>query len=143
MLALETLYRSMGFRFATVCMKDVQRNQYRARVALGENNVERQARFVFSAESARDVFHLAMENDADLVISDATDKKISELIPAWHRALLPDTASFILLPLIVQKKPFGFFYADRTQLAPEGVPPDETALIKTLKGQVLAALQSR
>jgi GAF domain-containing protein len=112
-------------------------------VALGEYNVERQARFVFSAESARDVFHLAMENDVDLVISDATDKKIIELIPAWHRALLPDTASFILLPLIVQKKPFGFFYADRTQLAPEGVPPDETALIKTLKGQVLAALQSR
>lgn len=143
MLALETLYRSMGFRFATVCMKDVQRNQYRARIALGEDNVERQARFVFSAESARDVFHLAMENDADLVISDATDAKIRELIPTWHRALLPDTASFILLPLIVQKKPFGFFYADRVRLAPEGVPPDETALIKTLKGQVLAALQSR
>jgi HD-like signal output (HDOD) protein len=143
MLALETLYRSMGFRFATVCMKDIARNQYRARIALGELNVERQAKFVFSAESARDVFHLAMENDVDLMISDASDRKISDLIPAWHRALLPDTASFILVPLIVQKKPFGFFYADRTQLAPEGVPPDESVLIKTLKGQVLAALHSR
>jgi hypothetical protein len=112
-------------------------------VALGEQSAERQAHFAFSAESSRDIFHLALENDADLMISDASDPKIGALIPLWHRALLPDAASFILLPLIVQKKPFGFFYADRTQRASEGVPPDETALIKTLKGQVLAALQSR
>ncbi|HTH44966.1 MAG TPA: HDOD domain-containing protein [Oxalicibacterium sp.] len=143
MLALETLYNGLGFRFAAVCMKDVQRNQFRARVALGEHDIDWQSRFVFSAQSSRDIFHLALENDADLMISDASDPKISALIPSWHRALLPDAASFILLPLIVHKKPIGFFYADREQVAPEGVPPDETALIKTLKGQVLAALQAR
>ena len=80
-----------------------------------------------------------MENDADLMISDAESLKIRDLIPTWHRALLPDARSFIVLPLVVQKKPFGFFYADRTQPAPEGVPSDEAALIRTLKGQVLAA----
>jgi len=48
-----------------------------------------------------------------------------------------------VLPLVVQRKPFGFFYADRALPAPEGVPADEAALIKTLKGQVLAALNSR
>lgn len=143
MLALETLYRSMGFRFATVCLKDIKTNQFRARMSLGESDAARQAGFVFPAASARDLFHLAMENDADLLISDATSPKIRDLIPAWHRALLPDTRSFIVLPLVVQKKPFGLFYADRAQIAAEGVPPDETALIKTLKGQVLAALNSR
>ncbi len=143
MLALETIYRSMGFRFATVCVKDIKSNQFRARISLGEDNTARQAGFVFSADSTRDLFHLAMENDADLLISDAGSPKIRDLIPAWHRALLPDARSFIVLPLVVQKKPFGLFYADRAQVAVEGVPPDETALIKTLKGQVLAALNSR
>ncbi len=143
MLALETLYHSMGFSFATVCLKDIKSNQFRARIALGENNAARQAGFAFSAMPARDLFHLAMENDADLMIADAGNPKIRALIPAWHRALLPDAASFIVLPLIVQKVPFGLFYADRRQTAPEGVPSDETALIKTLKGQVLAALHSR
>jgi HD-like signal output (HDOD) protein len=143
MLALETLYRSMGFRFATVCMKDIKTNQFRARISLGESNSARQTGFIFSAVSSRDLFHLAMENDADLMISDASAQKIHDLIPGWHRLLLPDARSFIVLPLVVQKKPFGLFYADRTQIAPEGVPPDETALIKTLKGQVLAALNSR
>lgn len=143
MLALETLYRSMGFRFATVCIKDVRTNQFRARIALGEENAARLARFVFPVTSSRDLFHLAMENDADLLISDASSPKIRELIPAWHRALLPDARSFVVLPLVVQKVPFGFFYADRAELALEGVPADETALIKTLKGQVLAALNAR
>ncbi|OWW22859.1 signal transduction protein [Noviherbaspirillum denitrificans] len=143
LLVLETLYNSMGFRFATVCLKDIHTHQFRARISMGEKNAERQADFVFPVHTARDLFHLALENDADLMISDATAPKIRDLLPAWHRTLLPDARSFIVLPLVVQKKQLGLFYADRAQAAPEGVPQDETALIKTLKGQVLAALHSR
>ncbi|HJW57895.1 MAG TPA: HDOD domain-containing protein [Burkholderiaceae bacterium] len=143
LLVLETLHRSMGFRFVTVCLKDVKSNQFRARISLGENNAVRQAGFVFPAESAHDLFHLAMDNDADLLISDADDPKIRNLVPAWHRALLANARSFIVLPLVVQEKAVGLFYADRAQSAPEGVPPEETALIKTLKRQVLGALNAR
>lgn len=143
MLVLETLYRSMGFRFATVCLKDVKTNQFRARIALGENNAARQSGFVFSANTSRDLFHLSMDNDADLLISDATETKIRDLVPGWHRSLLPDARSFIVLPLVVQKKPVGLFYADRALPAPEGVPPDETAMIRTLKRQVITALNTR
>ncbi len=140
LLVLETIYHSMGFRFATVCLKDPKSGQFRARVALGERNAARQAGFVFPMASQRDLFHLALENDADLMISDATASNIRALIPAWHHLLLADARSFIVLPLVVQKMPFGLFYADRVELAPEGVPTDEAALIKILKGQVLAAL---
>jgi HD-like signal output (HDOD) protein len=143
LLVLETLYRSLGFRFATVCLKDLKTSQYRARITLGEKNAERQAGFVFPTAYVRDLFHLAMENDADLLISDATDAKIRDLIPAWHQVLLPDARSFIVLPLVVHKKPLGLFYADRAQPAIEGMPADETALIKTLKRQVLTVLHSR
>jgi HD-like signal output (HDOD) protein len=143
MLALETLYRSLGFRFATVCLRDAKTNQFRARIALGDDAQRLQQGFAFPVDSKRDLFTLAMENDADLMIADATSAKIKELIPRWHRELIPEARSFIVLPLVLQKVPFGFFYADRICEAPEGVPPDETALIKTLKGQVLAALHAR
>ncbi|MDF3035326.1 MAG: hypothetical protein K0S28_600 [Paucimonas sp.] len=143
MLVLETLYRSLGFRFATICLKDIKSGEYRARIALGENNAARQAQFCFPSVASRNLFHLALENDADLLISDAEEPKIKNLIPHWHRTLLPDARSFIVLPLVLQGKPIGLFYADRTQPAPEGVPPDETALIKTLKSQVLTALNTR
>lgn len=137
---LETLYRSMGFRFATVCLKDVRAGQYRARLAFGDDHVRRQAGFTFPVASTRDLFHLAMENDADLMIADTAAPKIGDLLPAWHRQLLPDAKSFIVLPLVVGKVQLGLFYADRTAVAPEGVPPDETSLIKALKGQILVAL---
>jgi HD-like signal output (HDOD) protein len=143
MLALETLYRSLGFRFAVVCLKDLKSGQYRSRLAIGEQHAARQAAFNFPIPSARDLFHLSMENDADLMIADATSIKIRDLLPAWHRALLSDARSFIVLPLVVQKVQLGLFYADRVRPAPEGVPPDETALIKALKGQVLASLSQR
>jgi HD-like signal output (HDOD) protein len=137
---LETLYSSMGFRFATVCLRDARTGQYRARLSFGADDARLQAGFTFPATSSRDLFHLAMENDADLMIADATSAKIRDLLPAWHRALMADAASFIVLPLVVGKVQLGLFYADRTKPAPEGVAPDETALIKALKGQVLVAL---
>lgn len=140
LLVLETLYRSMGFRFATVCLKDIKLGQFRARVALGEGHASRQARFVFPMAPERDLFHLAMENNTDLMIADASSEKIRDLLPAWHRALLPDVRSFIVLPLVVQKVQIGLFYADRVLPALEGLPPDEVALIKALKNQILAAL---
>ncbi|OFA01470.1 HDOD domain-containing protein [Duganella sp. HH101] len=137
---LETLYRGMGFRFATVCLKDVRSGQYRARVAFGERHVERQAGFVFPTASGDDLFHLAIQNNADLMIADASAPKIRALLPEWHRQLLPDARSFIVLPLVVNSIQLGLFYADRALPAPEGVPPDETSLIRALKGQVLVAL---
>jgi HD-like signal output (HDOD) protein len=142
LLVLETLCNSMGFRFAAVCLKDMNSQYFRARITMGENHAARQAGFAFPVTATRDLFYLAMDNNADLMISDASVPKIRDLLPAWHRKLLPDTRSFILLPLVVQQKPVGLFYADRMRPAPEGVQPDETALIKTLKGQVLTALNA-
>lgn len=142
-LVLEILLHSLGFRFAALCVRDAAGKQYRARVALGANSGSYQAGFHFSIETGRDLFHLALDNDVDLFIADANEAKIRALIPAWHHSALADARSFIVLPLIVNKKPFGLFYADRNVAAPEGIPADEAALITALKGQVLAALGAR
>jgi hypothetical protein len=68
---LETLYRSMGFRFATVCLKDPRAGQYRARVSFGLDEGRVQNGFAFPIAPSRDLFHLAMENNADLMIEEA------------------------------------------------------------------------
>jgi HD-like signal output (HDOD) protein len=140
LLVLETLYSSLGFRFATVCLKDAQSGQFRARIAMGHNGAARKAGFVFTPSASKDLFTLALEKDVDLMISDVSVPKVRDLLPQWHRSLLPDSRSFMVLPLVLNKRQIGLFYADRDLPAPEGMPPDETALIKTLKGQVLAAL---
>ncbi|HEU4850987.1 MAG TPA: HDOD domain-containing protein [Telluria sp.] len=139
---LEALYRCLGFRFATVVLKDQRTLQYRARVAFGEGSAQVQSEFAFPIASARDIFHLAMENDADLMIEDAFTQKMRELLPTWYRKLRPDARSFVVLPLVVGGARLGLFYADRDAPAPEGVPPDEAALVKALKSQVIAALST-
>jgi hypothetical protein len=133
----------MGFRFATICLKDAKTGEYRARIALGEDAERRRDKLMFTVTNQKDLFKLAMDSDADLMISDATDSKIHDLLPVWHRELFPDARSFIVLPIVVHKNALGFFYADRSEPAPEGVPSDETAVIKILKSQVLAALSHR
>lgn len=143
LLVLETLYCAMGFRFATICLRDVQQGKFLARVAVGEKYIERQKGFQFSASKGNSVFELAMSKNVDLMIADASSPKIQTLLPAWHKALLPDTLSFIVLPLVIDQKALGFFYADRVFTAEEGVSPEETALIKTLKGQLLSAMMKR
>nr|MCH9638494.1 histidine kinase [Betaproteobacteria bacterium] len=140
---LKTLYSSLGFSYATVCLKDVKTNQFRARYSLGTNHAAIQQNFICPCASSDDLFSLAYNKNVDLSISDCTVPKMRSKLPKWHLKLLPKTQSFIVLPLIVNDKPIGFFYADRQQVAPEGISSDEMKLIKILKGQVLAALSSQ
>ena len=140
LLVLETLYSAMGFRFATVCLRDLSSNRYVARVAVGEQYAQRQKHFHFPVKHEADLFHLSMTNNVDVMIADAQTAKIRSLLPAWYQESMSDVHSFIILPLVIQKKPLGLFYADRAVCADEGVSPDETALIKTLKSQLQAAM---
>ncbi len=143
LLVLEVLYNSLGFRFVTICLKDIKTNQYRSRYSLGEKNEEIQRNFIFPTKSSTDIFSLSIKRDVDLMISDASTKKVRDMIPHWHRSLLTDARSFIVLPLVVNEKPIGLFYADRKQVAPEGITADEMKIIKTLKRQVMSALSAR
>lgn len=141
---VETLFVSLGLRFATVCLRDSRSGRYQSVVSIGEKQAERHARFGFPFLAAGDnIFHLAMENSADLMIEDAAMGRIRELVPEWHKTLLPDARSVIVLPLVQNGQPLGLFYGDRTKPAPEGISSDEAALIKTLVGQMQAALANR
>lgn len=143
MLILEIYYNSLGFRFITLCLRDSKMNCYRARSALGTNNMKYQKAINFPATASTDLFHLALQKNVDLLISDAHTPKIGKLIPKWHKELFPEVQSFMVLPLVTNNKPIGFFYADRETQAPEGITSDETKLIKTLKGQLLTAFNSK
>ena len=139
LLVLEILYKSLGFSFATICLRDIKTNQYRARHSLGKNNAEMQRSFVFS-DTSSDLFSLSIKKNTDLSISDAQDIKIHNMLPDWHLRLFPNARSFVILPLVINDKPIGIYYFERQHAAPEGISSDEMRIIKTLKNQVLAAL---
>lgn len=142
-IALKVLYESMGYRYATVCMREVNTGLYKSRVALGSAAPQLPANFAFAAEGRNDLFFLAMHNNADLLISDASSPKVTALLPAWHREMFAGTRSFIVLPLVVRGVPLGYFYADRIVEDREGVSPEEGTLLKMIKNQVVGLMKSR
>lgn len=143
MLILETYYNSLGFRFIALVLRDSKMNCYRTRGVLGKHTGSYQDIINFPTTPATDLFHLALQKNVDLHISDARIGKISKLTPDWYKERFSDVQSFMVLPLVTNNKPIGFFYADRETQAPEGITLEETRLIKTLKGQLLAAFNSK
>lgn len=138
MQLLETLKGSLGFRFAAVFLEDrIQQNQV-MRISVGMPFLPRN--FHFRMSDNNDLFNLALKHNSDLSIADATLSKIQHLLPQWHHQLRSDTQCLLILPLI-SKHACGLIYADRNVRAEEGINHDETALIKTLKGQLLSALE--
>jgi HD-like signal output (HDOD) protein len=60
-------------------------------------------------ETDRDVFGVCLQRMEDVFIYDATDVKISTHIPAWLKPA--NLASFVLLPIHENKKPFALLLA--------------------------------
>jgi len=143
LLILEYYYNSLGFRFITLCLRDTQKNQYRARTSFGKNNSESQKSFCFPIAPSVDLFYLAMEKNTDLLVSNAKTPKVIEMLPQWYRNSLLDARSFIVLPLVLNKRPIGFIYGDREFDAPEQTSHEETRLIRILKSQVLTILNAK
>ena len=139
MLILEIYYNSLGFNFIALCLRDSKMNCFRARSVLGSNSLKYQKEINFSAAESNDLFHLALEKNVDLLISDAHIPKIGKITPQWHKELFPKVQSFMILPLVTNNKTIGFLYANRESKAPEGITTEETKLIKLLKGQLLTA----
>ena len=137
---LEVLQGSLGFQFVTASLKDAKTEQYVARISLGADWNRKQKNFSFSTKDSVDLFHLALKNNVDLMIGETASPKMQQLRPDWHRTHFPDVKSLMILPLVVNGKPIGLIYADRNCEAPEGVPPDETGLIKTMKSQLITAM---
>jgi len=137
---LEILQGSLGFQFITASLKDAKTERYSARISLGQDWHKKQNNFNFPSKDAVDLFHLALKNNADLMIGETGSTKIHHLRPEWHLTHFAEVKSLMILPLIVNTKPIGLIYADRNCEAPEGVPPDETSLIKTMKAQLISVM---
>lgn len=140
-LVLEALYRGMRFKRVLGCLRDPVRNAYRCRTALGAERADMLSRFQFPLTYEADLFHAALAHGTDVHISDATDEKVAARLPAWHRDLLPRTRSFVLLPLLVDKRALGFIYADRDDCDFNAYSKQELDLARTLRSQVLLALR--
>lgn len=141
-IIVETIYRAKGFKRVILCIRDGRSNTMLGRFGFGPDAAEIARRFKFSLVFTPDIFHAALTNGVDILISDTNDPKITTRIPLWFRKAVT-AQTFVVFPLCIKGSPLAMIYADREQAGEIVISEKELSLLRTLRNQaVLAVKQS-
>jgi HD-like signal output (HDOD) protein len=139
-MALETMYRGMGFTRTMMFIRDPRLGTMRARFGFGAEIERIIPQCTFPLAFAPDVFHVALEKRADVVIEDARADNIIQRIPEWHRKAI-SAKSFLLLPVVLQNEAVGLIYADSDRAEANKINTELLNLLRTLRTQVVLAFK--
>ena len=139
-MILEAMYTGMGFGHVVLCIKDGRHNTMCGKFGFGDDVQAVTKAFNFSLTAQPDVFLVALQNNADILITDIDDPKIASRIPAWFRQNV-SARTFVLFPIIVKGKAVGLIYADRPQPNDISIPEKELSLLKSLRNQAVLAIR--
>jgi len=139
-MILEAMYTGMGFAHVALCIKDGRRNAMCGKFGFGADVQALIKAFDFSLAAQPDVFLVALQNNADILITDIDDPKIASRIPAWYRQNV-SARTFVLFPIIVKGKPIGLIYADQPNPGDIMIPEKELSLLKSLRNQAVLAIR--
>jgi hypothetical protein len=139
-MILEAMYSGMGFDHVVLCIKDARRNAMCGKFGFGTGVQELAKAFDFPLAAPPDVFLVALQNNADILITDIDDPKIATRIPSWYRRQVR-ARTFVLFPVVVKGKPVGLIYADRPLPNDISIPEKELSLLKSLRNQAVLAIR--
>lgn len=139
-IMMETMYRAVGLRNIVLAVRDGRANVIAGRFGLGPEVDQRVKSLRFPVPYSADVFHVAMEKNLDIIISDTGDPKIVDKLPEWYRTGI-GAPTFMLLPLIVKNSKFGLIYADQSTANAIRIGENELKLLRTLRNQALIAIR--
>ncbi len=140
-MILETMYRALDFDRIIFCMRDAKTEIMTGRFGLGSGVELHVKNFKIPLKtSAPDLFGVVCIKGADTMISDASEARIAQRIPAWYRNSL-NAPTFLLLPLQIKGAPFGLIYADKSERGTLELNDKELALLRTLRNQAVMAFK--
>jgi GAF domain-containing protein len=143
-MILETMVRAMGFQRVVFCLRDPKADALTGRFGLGAgvegpDSVVKAFHIALKASSL-DLFSTVCLKGVDTLISDATEPRIAQRLPAWYRSHV-HAPTFLLLPLVIKGKPFGLVYADMAEKGLLPLDEQELALLRTLRNQAIIAFR--
>jgi serine/threonine protein kinase len=139
-IILETIYRAKGFKRVILCIRDGRSNSMLGRFGFGPDALEIAKSFRFSLVFTPDIFHAALANGVDILISDTNDPKIAARIPGWFRKAVA-AETFLVFPLCIKGSGVAMIYADRAQAGEIVISEKELSLLRTLRNQALLAIK--
>ena len=115
-MVLDIMEKEFNYTRVAMCIKSMDANCIIVRFALGKEPEQFKKEFKFDiSQTADDIFNAALNEGSDVIINEVGNKKYGKLIPAWYADLNLSTG-FAIYPIIVNRVPFGLFYADTDSL---------------------------
>lgn len=139
-IVIEVIYRAMEFTRVIVCIRNPKTNTMEGRFGLGPDVARIIKDFKFSIRDSSDVFNSALSKNSDVIVNDVNGIEVKLRIPDWHKALTK-AQTFVVLPIVVQKKPVGLIYAEKAGLAP--LAPHNVWNLNTLRKQATIAFKQK
>lgn len=141
-MVLETIYRGMRFERVVLFLRDISQPRLVARFGFGAQIDQITHRAMIPLGRSEDVFGLACAKHSDIFIENVNTESMRNHVPAWYRQSLAGE-SFLLLPLVVDKKLIGLLYADMRHSGQITVSAKELSLLKTLRNQLVLGIRQK
>jgi HD-like signal output (HDOD) protein len=121
-MVLEGIYRGIGMDRTLFAMRSADQRFLKARHALGHDTELMRRKFHFELSPLKaNVFTQVLDSGAPLWVRTPVEAKLKRLLTPAVQAITED-ASFFVMPIEIQGKVIGLFYADRN---PSGRALDE------------------
>lgn len=143
-MALETVFKGLGFSRAIAFVRSNERHLYAARMCFGEGTQDFLDKLSFPDAYQPDVFHAALANDKMIFVENAHAPAFASKLPRWWKGSLFDARSFMVLPLTINRNPVGFIYGDWDLASPPAkIEASEVAPLNELRSLLVGVVEQR
>jgi HD-like signal output (HDOD) protein len=141
-IATEGLRAALSSRRAVYFARDDAASAFRPRAGDGCDIANLRSRIAIPVQYAPDLIHAAIARGADLHIADVEAESVRGRLPQWLLPTFPDARAFLVLPVMIDGRPTGFFYADHDEPAQSPPTPAQVDAIRQLRNQVVLAMRT-
>ena len=145
-IVLETMYRGMqlsGQAKALFLIRDPKLPVMNIRFGFGSRIEELKKWFKISLDDSSDIFNISIDKEHDLVVKNIESPEIKKLLPEWFKNKVFARIFFVLLPIIVNKKPLGIFYVEGDKEGFQKVSAEHLNYLKILRDQTVVAIRQK
>lgn len=145
-ISLETAYRGLSYfgKAKTLFfIKDTRQPIMAVRFGFGSDIEETSQWFRIPLSEQDNFFNLAISKQTDLVIKDIEAPDISKLVPAWYREKAGGGLYVIVLPIVVNTKPIGLFYAEGARDSLAKISGGQLKYLTILRDTTVLAIKQR
>lgn len=145
-IALETMYRGLSYfgKAKTLFfIRDTRQPVMVVRFGFGSHIEETMQWFRIPLSEQDNFFNLAVAKQTDLVIKDIEAPDISRVVPEWYRAKAGGGLYVIVLPIVVNAKPIGLFYAEGSRDSLATITGGQLKYLTILRDTAVLAIKQR